>query len=141
MPTQSRAPVRSIEHQGRTLAVVVSAQASFPGGDGIAFYGAPEDAMQLGHMARPAGHVVAAHRHEPVDRTVGRTQEVLFLRRGRVRLEVLTEEGEAVESVEMGPGDVVLLLEGGHGLTVLEDADIVEAKNGPYVGQADKHRF
>ena len=41
----------------------------------------------------------------------------------------------------LGPGDVIILMSGGHGFEVLEDLNMVEVKQGPYVGDADKTRF
>jgi hypothetical protein len=34
-----------------------------------------------------------------------------------------------------------LLIEGGHGFEVLEDIEMIEVKQGPYVGERDKTRF
>ena len=39
------------------------------------------------------------------------------------------------------PGDVVLLVSGGHGLTILDDVEIWEVKLGPYDPVLDKARF
>ena len=38
-------------------------------------------------------------------------------------------------------GDVVLLIEGGHGFEVMEDVEMIEVKQGPYAGEQDKTRF
>jgi hypothetical protein len=36
---------------------------------------------------------------------------------------------------------VILLITGGHGFEVIEDLEMVEIKQGPYVGEQDKTRF
>ena len=36
---------------------------------------------------------------------------------------------------------VILLIAGGHGFEVLEDVEMIEVKQGPYVGEGDKTRF
>jgi hypothetical protein len=36
---------------------------------------------------------------------------------------------------------VILLISGGHGFEVLEELNMVEVKQGPYAGDADKTRF
>ena len=41
----------------------------------------------------------------------------------------------------LGPGDVILLISGGHGFEVLEELNMVEVKQGPYAGETDKTRF
>ena len=38
-------------------------------------------------------------------------------------------------------GDVVLLLDGGHSFDIIDDARMIEIKQGPYVGEADKLRY
>ena len=37
--------------------------------------------------------------------------------------------------------DTLLLVSGGHGFEILEDADMVEVKTGPYTEAKDKQRF
>jgi len=41
----------------------------------------------------------------------------------------------------LGPGDVILLATGGHGFQMLEETEMIEVKQGPYVGDQDKTRF
>ena len=102
----------------------------------------PSDfSQQLGYLQHRAGHVIRAHVHNFVSRAVHFTQEVLFLRRGRLRVDFYTGEGVYNESRELGPGDVILLVGGGHGFEVLEDVEMIEVKQGPYAGDADKVRF
>ena len=36
-------------------------------------------------------------------------------------------------------GDVILLIEGGHGFEVIEEVEMVEVKQGPYAGDDDKN--
>ena len=38
-------------------------------------------------------------------------------------------------------GDVILLAFGGHGFEILEEAEIIEVKQGPYDESKDKTRF
>ncbi len=46
-----------------------------------------------------------------------------------------------LESRILAAGDVILLATGGHGFEVLEEIEMVEVKQGPYAGEADKTRF
>ena len=41
----------------------------------------------------------------------------------------------------LGPGDVILLISGGHGFEVIEEIDMVEVKQGPYADDMDKTPF
>jgi hypothetical protein len=41
-------------------------------------------------------------------------------------------------TVILEPGDAILFASGGHAIEVLEDAQILEVKQGPYIGQEEK---
>jgi mannose-6-phosphate isomerase-like protein (cupin superfamily) len=92
-------------------------------------------------MHRPAGYIIEPHLHLPAPREVSYTKEVLFVRSGRLRADFYDEQRNYLESVLLGAGDVVLLSRGGHGFEMLENSEIVEVKQGPYVGERDKVRF
>lgn len=46
-----------------------------------------------------------------------------------------------MESRILESGDAILLATGGHGFEVLEEIEMIEVKQGPYAGEADKTRF
>ena len=46
-----------------------------------------------------------------------------------------------MESRLIYKGDIILLASGGHGFRMIEPAEIVEIKQGPYAGTMDKVRF
>jgi mannose-6-phosphate isomerase-like protein (cupin superfamily) len=109
--------------------------------DGIEFFTADSSTLQLGYMCRPKDYVVAPHIHQPVARVVHYTEEVLFVRSGMVRVDFYDDCRSYLKCVTLDEGDVVLLARGGHGIVMLEPSEIVEVKQGPYVGDADKIRF
>ena len=92
-------------------------------------------------MNHPAGKLIAPHVHNPVPREVQFTQEVLFIRKGRLRVDFYDTDHHYLESRVLGGGDVILLIQGGHGFEVLEEVEMIEVKQGPYVGEQDKTRF
>ena len=109
--------------------------------EGIEFLTPGSYSQQLGYMNRPAGYVIAPHVHNPVSREVLFTEEVLLIRSGRVRVDFYSESQKYLESTVLEAGDVILLTRGGHGFEMLEATEIIEIKQGPYVGDADKTRF
>ena len=109
--------------------------------DGIKFLSPNEFSLQLGHMHRPAGYHVVPHVHNPVLRQTVGTQEVLFIKSGLIRVDFYSFSQQYLESRQLGAGDLVLLAGAGHGIEVLEEATIVEVKNGPFIEGADKGRF
>jgi len=129
----------TITHNSKILACILPDDFTC---DGIRFFTPGSFSQQLGYMNRPKGHVVPPHDHNPVPRTIEWTQEALFIRRGRVRLDIyLPESREYFASHILKAGDVALLAHGGHGLVMLEQSEIIEVKQGPYVGEMDKTRF
>jgi len=108
---------------------------------GIHFFTPGDLSQQLAYMNHPSGKTIEAHVHNPIPREVTYTQEVLFIRSGRLRADFYSAEKTYLESRELGAGDVILLVSGGHGFEVLENLEMFEVKQGPYVGDADKTRF
>ena len=109
--------------------------------EGISFF-TPEDfSQQLAYMKRPASYEITPHVHQKVNRDVTMTQEVLFLRSGKVKVDFYTEGKSYLQSTVLDAGDVILLASGGHGFTMLEDSEIIEVKQGPYLQDKDKIRF
>ncbi|WP_299079372.1 hypothetical protein [uncultured Fretibacterium sp.] len=121
-----------------TLAIIVRADFSE---SGIHFFTQPDFSQQLAYMNHPVGKVIEPHVHNPVPRQVHYTQEVLFIRKGRLQVDFYDEKREYLESRELRSGDVILLIAGGHGFKVLEEVEMIEVKQGPYVGEGDKTRF
>jgi hypothetical protein len=130
--------VESIFDNGRLLAIIV--RTSFRS-DGIEFFTPNEFSQQLGYMNRPQGHVISPHVHNPVAREVQFTKEVLFIKSGKVRVDFYDDNQNYLESRILNQGDIVLLAFGGHGFEMLEASEIIEVKQGPYAGDADKTRF
>lgn len=130
--------VEQIESANRVVAILVRAGFSQ---EGVHFFTPDEFSQQLAFIRHPAGKVIDPHIHNEVSRQVFLTNEVLFIKSGRVRVDLYDESRDYLESRILLPGDVILLVQGGHGFEVLEAAEMIEVKQGPYVGEADKTRF
>lgn len=130
--------VEEIRDSGELLAIIVRSAYDKPG---ISFFTPNDLSQQLAYMRHPAGKTIAPHVHNPVSRQVHYTQEVLFLRRGRLRVDFYSRSRAYLRSRILGAGDVILLATGGHGFEALEEIEMVEVKQGPYAGDSDKTRF
>ena len=130
--------VSEVRHQGRLLAIIV--EAGFCE-HGIHFFTPNDFSQQLAYMRHPAGKVIEPHIHNPVPRTVHYTQEVLVLRKGKLRVDFYGEDQSYLQSRILVAGDIILLASGGHGFEVLEETEMLEVKQGPYAGESDKTRF
>lgn len=109
--------------------------------EGIEFFTPDHFSQQLGYMNRPKGYEVSPHVHNFISRDVELTQEVLFIKSGRVQMDIFDSERKFIKSSILAKGDIVLLASGGHGFTMLEQSEIIEVKTGPHLGQLDKTRF
>lgn len=123
---------------GQLCAIILKAEYDE---SGIQFLTAHELSQQLASMSYKPGKVIPAHTHQLVRREVLYTQEALFIRRGKLRVDFYSIEQEYRCSRILQKGDVILLIAGGHGFEVLEDLNMVEVKQGPYAGDKDKVVF
>lgn len=130
--------IEQIAAHGCLCAIIVRSDFREPG---ITFFTADELSQQLAYMHHPTGKLIQPHVHNPVPREVQFTQEALFIRKGRLRVDFYDGGQDYLESRILGPGDVILLIQGGHGFEVLEEVEMIEVKQGPYVGEQDKTRF
>lgn len=109
--------------------------------DGIDFFTPDDFSQQLGYMNRPKGYIIKPHTHNLVERKVMLTQEVLIIKRGKIRVDFYNNDQDYLESRVLETGDIILLANGGHGFEMLEQSEILEVKQGPYCGEKDKVRF
>jgi mannose-6-phosphate isomerase-like protein (cupin superfamily) len=109
--------------------------------EGIEFFTPDDFSQQLAYMNRPEGYIISPHVHNLVPREVTLTQEVLFIRSGKLRVDFYDDDKKYLESKILTAGDVILLAGGGHGFEMLEPTEMIEVKQGPYSGEADKVRF
>lgn len=130
--------IEKITHHHQLLALIVSHHFNKPG---IHFFSPDDLSQQLAYMRHPAGKIIQPHVHNPVPRQVEYTQEVLFIKKGRLRVDFYNDHQDYLESRLLEAGDVILLITGGHGFEVVEEIEMIEVKQGPYVGEKDKTRF
>jgi mannose-6-phosphate isomerase-like protein (cupin superfamily) len=130
--------VETIVHGLEPIALIVRADFDEPG---IHFFTPDNFSQQLAFMKHPAGKKIAPHVHNLVHRQVLYTQEVLFIQKGRLRVNFYSSKREYLESRILAKGDVILLCGGGHSFEMLEDTSMIEIKQGPYAGEQDKTRF
>jgi hypothetical protein len=109
--------------------------------DGIKFLSPKDYSLQLGYMTRLKGYNITPHIHNPVHRNTVGTQEVLFIKSGKIRVDFYSFKQRYLKSRILSAGDIILLAGAGHGIEVLRKAEIVEIKNGPFMEGTDKGRF
>jgi hypothetical protein len=102
----------------------------------------PQDfSQQVGFVVYGAGAEIPRHFHLPVERKIVGTTEVILVKRGRCDADIYGESRKHVATVSLSEGDMIIMLRGGHGFRIHEDTVLLEVKQGPYTGVADKERF
>jgi len=130
--------VEYIEKMGIVYAIII--RRNFDE-EGVKFFTPSDFSQQLAYMHHPKGKIIEPHIHNLVRREVHYTQEVLVIKRGRLRVDFYDENKEYFESRILEEGDIILLASGGHGFEALEEIEMIEIKQGPYAGEEDKVRF
>lgn len=110
--------------------------------DGMSFITDPNETIQFGYFSHLAGHKIQPHVHKSFERKTNNTQEVLYIKSGKVRVNFFSEDQSYLnKSVDLYKNDWIILMTAGHGFDILKDSQIIEIKNGPYAGDEDKIRF
>lgn len=130
--------IKEIKRREQLLAIIISHKYNKPG---ISFFTPNDLSQQLAYMQHKKGHLIEPHVHNLVKREVHYTKEVLFIKKGKLRVDFYSDDKVYVESHILEAGDVILLAAGGHGFEILEDVEMFEVKQGPYAGENDKTRF
>ena len=130
--------IEKIINKKKLLSIIIRANYK---SEGIKFFTPNDFSQQLGYMNRPKGYSIAPHNHNKVKREVLTTDETLIIKSGKVRIDFYDEKKKYLKSKILKKGDVILLVNGGHGFEMLEKTEIIEIKQGPYAHDKDKTRF
>ena len=130
--------IDKISHKNQIVAIIIPHDFSK---DGLEFFTPGEFSQQLGYMKHEKGDIIQEHVHVLHCREINYTQETLFIRKGKVKIDFYSDEKDYLTSRVLETGDVILLASGGHGFEFLEETEMIEVKQGPYCGDQDKVRF
>ena len=130
--------IEKIENNDELVAIIIRNDYDQ---EGICFLTPDDFSQQLAYMHHPEGHTIVPHFHNLVSRTIHYTQEVLVIKKGKLRVDFYDNNKICINQTVLCAGDIILLCAGGHGFEVLEEVSMVEIKQGPYVGENDKTRF
>lgn len=130
--------VEEIRIEDKICAIILRKEFHEPGAN---FFTPAEFSQQLGMLIHDKGKKVERHRHKLIKREIFKTQEVLVLLEGKIKVNLYTDDAQEVKTVNLNAGDTILLASGGHSVEILEPAKIVEVKQGPYSGLDEKEYF
>lgn len=97
--------------------------------------------QQLGLLVHRQGSLVKRHKHISAPRTLTTCPECLILRKGSSEVQLYNQQDQPIAVFTMRAGDILLILEGGHAFTMLEDCEWVETRAGCFPGDQAKVFF
>lgn len=131
-------PIETITSGLEPIALIIRAAYDEPG---IKFFTPGSFSQQVAYMKHPLGHRIGPHVHNMMTRQVLYTQEVLLIRKGKVRVNLYDSNKIPIGHRILVAGDLILLCGGGHSFEMLEETAMIEVKQGPFAGDGDKTRF
>lgn len=108
---------------------------------GTIFFTKKNFSQQVGYMQHKKNHDIPAHYHIYRNRAVKRTNEVLFIKSGKIRVDFFSNLKKYIFSKILEKGDLILLVSGGHGFKILKKTEMIEVKQGPYNEKTDKKKI
>jgi hypothetical protein len=123
--------LESVEYQGTRYAEIIRAGTRV---DITRFFSPPESSFQFGLLAHEAGFSEPPHYHKPFPREITDLQQMFVMQRGRIIVELYSDDGDLLREIELGAGDAIVLIHGVHALRVLEDFQAISVKQGPFLG-------
>ena len=130
--------IEYVKNNNNVLAIIIRESFSK---EGIEFFTPDDYSQQVGYMKRPKGYHIQPHIHYQIPRTVSTLQEVLLIKKGKVRVDFYDAQKKYLISEILLKGDLIILVSCGHGFSMLEESEIIEVKQGPYMEEKDKEKF
>ena len=131
--------IETIKKDDELIAIIIRSQ---KWDEGLHFFTPNESPLQIGIHHQPKNHHIEPHAHIPFDKElIGCcAQEIFIIKSGSVSIGLWSKDDKYVKRVTLNRGDVILL-EGGHSVTFLEDTTLVEVKQGIYRGKQKEKRM
>ena len=108
---------------------------------GIEFFTASNLNMQIGLMGHSKNHIIKPHFHINRKKIVKQMSELLIIFSGQLKVFFYNKKKLRAKSLILNKKDMILLISGGHGFKVLKKLEMLEIKQGPFVGEKDKMRL
>ncbi len=125
--------IQRIEHNGILYSLII--RGNFESDKKYKFFTEESSFLQLGTSSYKKGEKITNHLHLPRQQVVTRTEEVIFLQKGRMKVSIFDESKNLLHEDLIQEGDIIYLMRGGHGFEPLSECQIFEVKQGPYVSR------
>ena len=106
--------------------------------EGIKFFTPDTYNFQVGLMAHSKNHIIDPHCHINKKKIIKNMSEFLILLSGQLKVYFFNKKKIKSKSITLRKKDMILLISGGHGFKVIKKLEMIEIKQGPFIGQIDK---
>ena len=131
--------IENIKYKKKLYALIV--RKKFRKKSGVNFFTSQDATQQFGYMKHKKNHLIMPHKHNKRLTKILITTEVIILFKGILRVDFYGKKNEYLFSKKVYAGDIIMLVNGGHGFKVLKNVEMLEVKQGPYSLAADKVKF
>ena len=108
---------------------------------GIKFFTSKDLNLQIGFMSHDSKHKIQPHYHLKRGKIIKDMSEFLIIFKGKIKVLFYNKKKLLVKSKILNSKDMILIISGAHGFEILKNTEMLEVKQGPFVGEKDKIRF
>lgn len=124
---------------GKDLLAIIIRKKNYPKKKGANFITGNKDPLQLGFINYPSNHIIKPHFHLKRKKIINTCPEVLIVQSGVLDVFFYKNNNQKINiTKKLKGGDIIFLLQGGHGFKVSKKISLIEIKQGPYSKQKDK---
>ena len=109
--------------------------------NGKKFFTSSDLNFQVGLMAHHKNHIIKPHFHINRKKIIKQMSELLIIFSGILKVYFYNKKKIKTKNIILKKKDMILLISGGHGFRVLKKLEMLEIKQGPFVGEKDKIRL
>lgn len=110
--------------------------------EGLNFITAEDHSFQIGIHNVKKGTRYKAHITKPFKNLKNLSaNKIYYVVEGKIGVDLYNNNEEKINYVNLNKGDLILFINGGHGLDILDKSKVIEIKQGPYRGQEQDKKF
>ena len=88
--------------------------------------------FQIGFLKKKEKSIINIHHHPDKTKKIKTTSEVLFIKKGKIKVSIFNLKGVLICNKILKTGDIIMLARCAHGFKILKDCEMIEVKQGPF---------
>ena len=99
------------------------------------FFSDSKSSFQFGFVAHKKGYSENPHYHKKIKRKINDCQQVLFVQKGKIQVKFFNEKKKLIKNILIKKGDTINIVQGIHSIKILENAQCITVKQGPFFSE------